>query len=186
MLAVRLQGVVCRIGDEPIRLLSPGFTDVLVRGETAQGLDPPGMVVGVQEQLQVMPKLVMAVIGVASDSCLFDGAAQPLNLTIDPRMPRLGESVLNLVLLAGVIEGLDAVDAGFPAGRPIRFSLDFGLLMDRQAIDKLRAVVGQHRANLVRYDRNEAAQEVRGNAPTGSFMQRAKANLLVRSMATNG
>ena len=32
-LDVRSQGVVCRVSDEPMRLLGPGFADVLVGGE---------------------------------------------------------------------------------------------------------------------------------------------------------
>jgi hypothetical protein len=74
--------VVCRISDEPMRLLDPGFADVLVGCEAAQGLEPPGQVVGIQEQLQVMEELVVAVVVVVPDRRVLDGSVHPLGLPI--------------------------------------------------------------------------------------------------------
>lgn len=42
------------------RLFRPGLANKLVGLEAAQGLEPATVVVGIHEQLQVLPELVMA------------------------------------------------------------------------------------------------------------------------------
>jgi hypothetical protein len=46
---------------------------MLVGREAAQGLQPTGMVVGVDEQLQVRPELFVGVVVVALDRGVLDG-----------------------------------------------------------------------------------------------------------------
>ncbi len=52
-LGVRSRGEVCRIDPEPVWLVCPGFADELVGGEAAEGLEPTGVVVGIQKELEV-------------------------------------------------------------------------------------------------------------------------------------
>jgi hypothetical protein len=46
------------------------LADDLVGGEPAQGLEPAGVVVGVHEQLQVRPELVVAGVVAALDGSI--------------------------------------------------------------------------------------------------------------------
>ncbi len=48
------------------------------------------MVVGIQEELQVRPELIMAVVVVALDGRVLDGAVHPLDLAVGPGMFDLG------------------------------------------------------------------------------------------------
>src|SRR4051794_21823386 len=56
---------VCRIDPEPVWLVCPGFADELVGGEAAQGFEAAGVVIGIQEELEVRPELVVALVVVA-------------------------------------------------------------------------------------------------------------------------
>ena len=44
----------------------------------------------------MLPELVMAVVVVASDSCVLEGAVHALDLAIGPGMTRLGQPVLDI------------------------------------------------------------------------------------------
>ena len=83
---------------------------MLVGREAAQGLQPTGMVVGVDEQLQVRPELVVGVVVVALDCGVLDGAVHPLDLTVGPRMVGFGQAMLDAVLVADAIEHVPAVE----------------------------------------------------------------------------
>ncbi len=72
------------------------------------------MIVGVDEELKMLPELVVAVVMVALDGGVFDGAVHPLNLTIGPRVVRLGEPVLDTVLATDLVEAVDAEARGPP------------------------------------------------------------------------
>jgi hypothetical protein len=67
------------------------------------------VVVGIYEELQVDPELVMRVVVVALDGCVLEGPVHALNLVIGPGMVDLGEPVLDPVLGAHTIEDVDAV-----------------------------------------------------------------------------
>src|SRR5918912_911821 len=92
------RGEVYRIDPEPVWLVCPGFADELVGREPAQGLEAAGGVIGIQEELQVRPEPIVAVVVVAPDGWLLEGAVHPLDLTVCPRVPGLGEPVLDVVL----------------------------------------------------------------------------------------
>jgi hypothetical protein len=67
------------------------------------------VVVGIYEELQVDPELVMRVVVVALDGCVLEGPVHALNLVIGPGMVDLGEPVFDPVLGAHTIEDGDAV-----------------------------------------------------------------------------
>jgi hypothetical protein len=60
----------------------------------------------------VLPELIVALIVVAFDSGVLDRPVHPLDLTIGPRVPRLGQPMVDIVLSAGVLVGPDADAAG--------------------------------------------------------------------------
>lgn len=51
---------------ESVRVVSPGFADLLVESEAAEGLEPLGKVVGVQEGGEVISELPMCSSDIAS------------------------------------------------------------------------------------------------------------------------
>src|SRR5215210_7786628 len=71
--SVRSQGEVCRIDPEPVWLVCSGFADELVGREAPQGLEPAGVVVGIQKELEVRLELVVAVVVVAPDGRILEG-----------------------------------------------------------------------------------------------------------------
>ena len=56
--------------------------------------------------MQVPLELLMAVVVVAFDGCLFDRPVHPLDLAVRPGMVWPCEAVLNPMVLAGAIEGV--------------------------------------------------------------------------------
>ena len=70
------------------------------------------MIVGVDEDLEVPPELVMAIVVVAFDGGVLDGAVHPLDLAVGPRMVRLGEPVFDTVLATDLVEAVDAHACG--------------------------------------------------------------------------
>ena len=89
------------------------------------------MVVGIHEELQVHPELVVGVVVVALDRGVLDGAVHPLDLTVGPRMVHLGQPMLDVVLAADAVEDVLAVPY---------------VLLARRELD---AVVGEHRMDAV-------------------------------------
>ena len=82
----------------------PGVTDGFERREPIQSLETLGEVVGVEECLDVLAKLVVAVVMVAPNSRLFESTVHPLDLPVRPRMIWLCQPMLNPVRSAEQIE----------------------------------------------------------------------------------
>src|SRR5262249_26028943 len=93
-----------RIVFESIGFFCPGFTDGFERREPIQSLETLGEVVGVEECLDVLAKLVVAVVVVATNSRLFESTVHPLDLPVRPRMIWLCQPMLNPVRSAEQIE----------------------------------------------------------------------------------
>jgi hypothetical protein len=72
LLGVQSRSEVGWIVSESAGLVCPSFADVLVGSEPPQGLEALGEVVGVDECLDVLAKLVVAVVVVAPNSRLFE------------------------------------------------------------------------------------------------------------------
>src|SRR5262249_16990403 len=85
-LGVQSRSELDRIVFESIGFFCPGFTDGFERREPIQSLETLGEVVGVEECLDVLAKLVVAVVVVAPNSRLFESTVHPLDLPVRPRM----------------------------------------------------------------------------------------------------
>jgi len=82
---------------------------------------PPGVVVGLDEVIEVGSQLVVGFVVVALDGGILEGAVHPLDLAIGPRMLWFGEAMIDIALGAGVFEGmrpdrLTGVDRGLNVG----------------------------------------------------------------------
>jgi hypothetical protein len=100
------------------------------------------MVVGIYEELQVHPELVMRVVVVALRRGVLDCPVHPLDLPVGPGTVYLGEPALDVVLLTDAIKEVRAVPDVLPAW------------------GELDTVVGQDRVNVVRGGFDQVAQEL--------------------------
>ena len=156
-----------RVDFESVALGSPGFADEFVWGEACEGLEASGEVVGFDEVAQVGSQLLVGFVEVAFDSGVLDGAVHPLDLTVGPRMFRLGQPMIDVVLGAGVFEGV----------RPDRFSgvesrLDVRRGRTRVAWrGEVGSIVGEDGVDLIRDGGDQPAQEVPRRAARYLLMQ---------------
>jgi hypothetical protein len=70
------------------------------------------VIIGVDEELEVLPKLIVAIVMVALDGGVLDGAVHSLDLTVGPRVLRLSEPVFDTMLKADLVEAMDAHPGG--------------------------------------------------------------------------
>ena len=101
-------------------------------------------------------KLVVAVVVVALDGRVLDRPVHPPDLTIRPRMVRLGQPMLNPVGLANHVEPHWPRDVGVPISR---------------LLGELDPVVRQDRVDLVRHGVQKQLQEFPGRLSVRLFHQ---------------
>src|SRR5262249_42721872 len=148
ILGVQSRSELDRIVFESIGFSCPGFTDGFERREPIQSLETLGEVVGVEECLDVLAKLVVAVVVVAPNGRLFESTVHPLDLPVRPRMIWLCQLMLNLVRSTEQNEHI-----GLP-------SLSRTLTVLWQ-ITELDAVVGEYGVNFVGDDCDHGLQQGR-------------------------
>ena len=101
-----------RIKSELIWLFGPCFADGFVGCEAFEGLQSACEIVGGDEVLQVGAQLLVGLVVEAFDGRLFDRAVHALDLAVGPRMPGLGQAMVNVVLGTGMLERMSI---GVPA-----------------------------------------------------------------------
>ena len=115
----------------------------------------------------------MAVVVVALDRRILDRAVHSLDLTIRPRMPRLGQAMVHIVLSTGVLEGMC----------PHRLSTLKGFLDERgrrcrvAGCREVDAVVGKYRVDLVGDGVDEVTEKVACYARCDLLVQLDKGEL---------
>ena len=82
----------------------PYFADVFEGREAFEGLQPPPIIVGVDEVIQVRSQLRVAVIMAAFDGGLLDRPVHPFGLPVGRGMLDLGQPMLDLVFVAAHVE----------------------------------------------------------------------------------
>ena len=162
-----------RVERETFGLFCPESADVFVGGEALEGLQPFGEVVGADEVGEMASELHVRLVVEAFDGRLFDGAVHTLDLAIGPRMPGLGEAVVDTVLGASEFEGVSAEDL-----TPLEHGVDLGRSPAIAArIGEVRAVVGQDGVDFVGNGFEKGSEEVRGDAPRRLLMQLGEGEL---------
>ena len=143
------------------------FADELVGREALQGFESTREVVGGDEVRQVRAQLVVRGVVEPLDRCLLDGAVHALDLSIRPRVSRLGQPVRHIILGAGEFEcvGPEELLAGEHVLDLVRGP---GVAA---GLGEVGAVVGENRVNPVGHGRDQGAQEVGRNAPSAPLMQ---------------
>ena len=121
----------------------------------------------------MLTQLVVALVVEPLDGGILDGAVHALDLTIGPRVSRLGEPVLDIELGAGELEGV--AEEWLLAGQHL---LD---VLGRPAIagglGEVRAVVGEHGVDRVWNRRGERPEEVGRDTAGGLLVQFDKGKL---------
>jgi hypothetical protein len=115
----------------------------------------------------MLTQLVVTVIMVAMDRGLLDGAVHSFNLPIGPRMPRLGQSVINVTDSACIFKGMAPKSTAF-----LECLLDIGRCPTFAIwIGELHAIVREDRVNLVRHDFDQIEEELLGGGTWCPFVQ---------------
>ena len=145
-----------RIEGESFWLFRPDLADVFVRREPLEGLETLGEVVGSDEVREMSSQLVMGFVVEALDRRVLDGAVHPLDLTIGPRVPGLGQAMIDVVASARYFKGrspewLAALKHAFDIGDRPTLALGIG---------EVGPIVGQHGMDLVGDRFDEVQQEV--------------------------
>jgi hypothetical protein len=143
------------------------FADELVGREPLQSFEPTGEVVGGDEVRQGRAQLVVRGVVEALDGGFLDGAVHALDLTIRPRVSRLGQTVCHIVLGAGEFERVGAEE--LLAGQHL-FDLVRGPRV-AAGLGEVGAIVREHGVNPVGHSRDQVSEEVAGNAAGDPLMQ---------------
>ena len=125
------------------------------------------MIVGVHEQGEVPPELVVALVVVALDRGILDGAVHALDLPVGPQVPWLGQPVFDVELGAGELEGVAEERL---VARQHLFDV-LGRPAIAAGLGEVGAVVGEHGVDPVGHRRSEGAQEVAGDPARGFLVQ---------------
>ena len=123
------------IEDKSVWLGCPYFADVFEGCEALEGFEPPPVIVGVNEVVEVGSQLRVAVVVVSLDRSLLDRPIHPFDLAVSPWMFDLGQPVLNAVFVAPHIEHVSHIGGG-------------GTVCIAWREGELDAVIGQHRVDL--------------------------------------
>src|ERR1039458_9172414 len=108
-LIVQSRGELARFVFESIWFACPGFADGFKGREPLQSLETLGEVIGVEERCEVLAKLVVAVVVIAPDSRLLEGAVHPLDLSVRPRVVWLCEPMFRS---GGTLRGVGEAGRG--------------------------------------------------------------------------
>lgn len=160
-----------RVEFESFWLGSPAFANVFVGCEAIQGLQPPSIVVGVDEVGKVSFELIVSIVVIALDGRFLDRAVHSFDLAIGPGMLDLSQPMLDPVLPAAHVEHM----RGVSCCRAVRIARWEG---------ELDPIVGENRVDLVGDGRNKGFEEGRGRGPSRLPGQLHERELAVRSIAT--
>ena len=97
------------IESESVWFFCPGFADKFEWREALQCLEPSGEVIGVDEVREVAAKLVMVIIVIPFDGCLFDGSIHAFYLSIGPWVLWFGQTVFDFMSPTGAVEWMAAI-----------------------------------------------------------------------------
>ena len=92
------------IYDESCWFACPDFTDVFIGCQAFQGFEATRVIIGVHKISEMVLELLVVVVMITLNSCLFDGSIHAFHLAIGPGMLDIGKPVLNAVLIADPVK----------------------------------------------------------------------------------
>jgi ATP-binding cassette, subfamily C, bacterial len=138
------------IEDKSVWLACPDFADVFEGREALERLQPPPIIVGIDEVVEVHCQLRVTVIMVALDGRFLDSSVHPFDLSVGPRIEAI-QSAWNYCLhsLSALNETYALIDETMEFAEPLfdgeRLALSDGLSL----IDVSFSYSGETRASLV-------------------------------------
>ena len=145
-----------RIEGEPSWVRGPGLADGFVGRESFEGLQPSAEVAGGDEVGQVASELVVRLVVEAPDGGVLEHASHAFDLAVGPRMARLGQAMVDVVLRAGLLGGVREELLVIIHGAADLFCGR----ADVAGRGEVRAVVGQHGMDPGGHGLDERAQDV--------------------------
>ena len=130
---------------EALRFFCPERGDVFVGCKSSECLESPGEVISVHEVGEMFSEVFVGFVIEAFDGSFFESSVHALDLAVGPGMFRLGQSVVDVVLSAGELEGMGHEDFS-----PLHGQLDFG--RGRAGVSgrsEMGSVIGKHGVDLV-------------------------------------
>ncbi len=132
--------------DEGLRIILEGAAEELVRGETGEGFEAFGEVVGVEESGEVEGELTVAPVVVGANGGLFDRAVHAFDLAVGPGMVGFGEAVVDVETCAGEFESVGseeftALESEFDVGgggAGVAWSSEVGTVVGEDGVDAVR------------------------------------------------
>lgn len=95
-----------RIEREALSVRCSRLANGLVGHEPLEGPQSSAEIVGIDEVGQVASELVVRFVVEAWDGCIFKRSVHAFDLAVGPRVTRLGQAVVDVVLRAGILEGM--------------------------------------------------------------------------------
>lgn len=85
--------------------------------EAGEGFEAFGEVVSVEEGGEMVAELSMVLVVIGAHGGVLEGAIHTFDLAVGPRMVRFGEAVIDMMVSAGVFEGMSAEDLAALKGK---------------------------------------------------------------------
>lgn len=145
---------------EEFRVFLPLLTDIPVRRQAAQCIEPSCKIIDHDEGVEMLLQLVMGFVVTGFHGCILQYPVHSFDLAVGPRVIRLREPVVDAVFIADAIKQMHE-------GMSVCF-----------AMRKLDAIIGKYSVQVIRYDVDQTTQEVRGYAPCLPLMQLGLSKLL--------
>ena len=146
------------------------------RCETTQSLEAAGMVVGIQEELDMPAQVVMAGVVVAVHGRFLERSVHAFDLPVGPGMVRPGQPVLDAVFLASIAKSVAASGAHLLAGAPGRWDVLTAAFL-RTGMSELDAIVGEQGVDPVGHGLDQGMEEVGRDLACRLLMQLGKGKL---------
>lgn len=93
---------------EAFRLFCSDARDIFLGSEASKGLQATAVIVGVDEEPEVLTQLVVIVVVVTFDRGILDRTLHLVDLAVRPRMIGLVEPVFDAMLVADLVEAVDS------------------------------------------------------------------------------
>jgi hypothetical protein len=156
----------------------PQAAEVFAGCGSFAGLESTGEVVGVDE-VQVLPEVVLGLVIEALYGGFFQSPVHAFDLFVGPGMYGFGQTMVDVGLGAGELEGVGAEESS-------TLESEVDLSSSRTAIARsgeVHSVVGEYGVHLAGLRFDQLVQEVGRNPPTSLFTHSTKANLEMQSTA---
>lgn len=141
--------------------------------EAGEGFEAFGEVVSVEEGGEMVAELSMVLVVIGAHGGVLEGAIHTFDLAVGPRMVRFGEAVIDMMVSAGVFEGMSAEDLAALKGKADVVGGRSGIAWRGE----VSAVVGEDGVDAVRNSGDQLLKELGCSAARRSWDESSKGKL---------